>query len=366
MTEKSFADPTQDLVSIILPVYNAGNQLVDALVSAQEQTHRNIQVICVNDGSTDDSLAIMEIFAAEDERFQVINKENGGYGAAMNDGLKAAQGTWICILEPDDWISSDMLKKMLAFANGFSPKPDIIKCPFWWVPPKDEFGTSEVHCTYKGLIHPTTQPFALGQVPELIAHHPSIWSALYRTGYLRENHICFPEYPGSGWADNRFLAETLAKTNRIVYLDKPFYHYRASSSEVELAFIQKNPLIPFERWQDILRVLEAEGITERSIQQAHARHGFTYLSQAMKAEVLEKPEVIQAVQAMFNAMDEHIVLADPAVSPEQRVLFAQMRGIECIKPNSLAHTAYLAKEALRRVRTNGLRATVNDIKRVVG
>lgn len=354
------------LVSVIVPIYNAGIRLVDALVSVQEQTHANLEAICVDDGSTDASAAIMDFFAAEDGRFRIIRKANAGYGAAMNDGLAAARGTWVAILEPDDWIDANMLEEMLAFGSAFTPEPDIIKCPFWWVPPLDEFGTKEVHCTYKGLVNPARQPFSLDQAPELIAHHPSIWSAIYRTDYLRDNHIRFPEYPGSGWADNRFLAETLIKTDRIVYLDEPFYHYRASAPEVELAFIQKNPTLPFDRWLDITRVMEANGICDQNLKRAHARHGFTYLSQATKAGVLDIPEVIRAVQVMFNQMNEDAVLKDPAIAPEQRVLFAQMRGTECIKPNRLAHSAYLAKEALRRARTNGIRATLNDIKRVLG
>lgn len=355
-----------DLVSIIIPTYNAGIRLVDALISAKEQTHVNLEVICVDDGSTDGSAAIMGIIAGEDDRIRIIRKENAGYGAAMNDGLAAAQGTWIAILEPDDWMDARMLEEMLAFANMLPGTPDVVKCPFWWVPPNDEFGDAKVQCTYKGLIHPSTQPFGPEQAPELFAHHPSIWSALYRKAYLDEQRIRFPEYPGSGWADNRFLAETLLKTRRIAYLDEPFYHYRASQPSTEQAFIRKDPALPFKRWMDITHVLEAQGIRDARILQAHARHGFTYLAQVANASALEAPDALEAVQVMFNHMDEELVLDDPSVPPRFRTLFAQMRGIECMKPNRAAHAAYLAQEGMRRVRVNGIAATLEDAKRVFG
>lgn len=353
------------LVSVIIPIYNAGIRLVDALVSVQEQTHANLEAICVDDGSTDGSAAIMDLFAAEDERFRIIRKANAGYGAAMNDGLAAARGTWVAILEPDDWMDADMLEEMLSFAATFTEAPDVVKTPFWWVPPDDEFGQGRLMCTYQGLIRPKSQPFGLEQAPELIAHHPSIWSALYRKAYLDEKGIRFPEYPGSGWADNRFLADTLFGTDHIAYLDRAFYDYRASTPERELSFIRNDPALPFERWMDITRVMEAHGVTDQGILRAHARHGFTYLSQAAKAGALDSPEAVAAVQVMFNHMDEETVLTDPAIAPAQRTLFAQLRGIECMKSMRTAHAIHLATEALRRLRRNGLKATLQDAKRVL-
>ncbi len=354
------------LVSVIIPICNAGIRLVDALVSVQEQTHANLEAICVDDGSTDASAAIMDLFAAEDGRFRIIRKANAGYGAAMNDGLAAARGAWVAILEPDDWMNVDMLEEMLSFAAMFDETPDVVKCPYWWVAEGDEFGQDRLNCTYKGLVHPSSQPFSLGEAPELFAHHPSIWSALYRKAYLDEEDIRFPEYPGSGWADNRFLAETLLKTKRIAYLDRAFYNYRAGSQDRELAFIRKDPALPFQRWMDITRVMEARGVTDKGLARAHARRGFTYLSQTAKAGALDTPEAAQALQLMFNHMDEETVLADPAITPAQRTLFAQLRGIECVKPMRTAHAAYLATEAFRRLRRNGFAATLKDAKRAFG
>lgn len=358
------ANPTDAvLVSVIIPVYNAGIRLVDALVSAKEQTHANLEIICVDDGSTDDSAAIMDLFAADDTRFRIIRKENAGYGAAMNDGLAAAQGEWVAILEPDDWMDMDMLERMLTFAEGFSSLPDIVKCPYWWVKEDDEFGCARLNCTYKGLIRPQTQPFGLEQAPELFAHHPSIWSALYRKQYLNEKGIRFPEYPGSGWADNRFLAETLLQTDRIVYLNQAFYNYRATSREGEDAFAAKAPLLPFERWQEMTDVMEREGVADERIWRAHIRRGFTYLGGVVDNVSLDYPGLEDAVRALCERMNEEMVLSDPSIPPRLRQLYAQMRGIECIKSNRAAYAAYTAWKGAHRLRINGLAATFQDVKR---
>lgn len=352
-----------ELVSIIIPVYNAGIQLVDALVSAQEQTYRNLEVICVNDGSTDGSLDILNAFADEDPRFRIITKENAGYGAAMNDGLAVARGEWIAILEPDDWMDVDALEAMITFAGSFSEEPDIVKCPYWWVKAGDEFGAQKLNCTYRGLVHPSSQPFGLEAAPELIAHHPSIWSALYRRSFLEEHDIHFPEDPGSGWADNRFLMETLTATDRIIYLDEPFYNYRATSPEDEDAFARKAPLLPFERWQEMTEVLEAANVTDRGIWRAHIRRGFMYAGGVVNQVSEGYPGLEEALEAMFGSMDEGLVLADPAISPALRSLFARIRGIECIRPNNLAYTAYTLGKGLHRIRINGLSATLQDASR---
>ena len=355
-----------DLVSVIIPVYDADIQLVDALVSAQEQTHRNVEIICVNDGSTDDSLAIMRLFAEEDERIRIIDKPNAGYGAAMNDGLDAATGTWVAILEPDDWMDAGMLEEMLAFASRLREVPDVIKCPYWLVRDGDEFGQERVHCTYKGLVHPRQQPFSLAEAPELFAHHPSIWSALYRRKHLEDAYIRFPEYPGSGWADNRFLAETLVQTERIAYLDKPFYNYRGSSAEEEAAFARRSPVLPFERWEEMTDILDREDVCDEGIWRAHIRRGFTYLAQVEGAGALDATGVRDAIARMFSRMDERIVLSDAAISPAHRRMYAQALGIECIKPNHAAYASHLAREAIRRARVNGVKATLADAKRFLG
>ena len=122
------------LVSVIVPIYNAGPFLEQCLDSIVGQTHKDLEILLLNDGSTDDSLATMQRYAAQDGRIKVIDKQNQGYGATCNRGLKEATGTWISIVEPDDWIEPGMYADMLAFAEKFTEQGtplDIAKTPYW-------------------------------------------------------------------------------------------------------------------------------------------------------------------------------------------------------------------------------------------
>ena len=102
------ATQANQLVSVIVPIYNAEKYLDQCLSSIREQAYSNLEIICINDGSTDDSLAIVAKHAALDDRIRIIDKENAGYGAGCNRGMDEAHGEWLAIVEPDDWIEPGM------------------------------------------------------------------------------------------------------------------------------------------------------------------------------------------------------------------------------------------------------------------
>ena len=216
------------LVSVIVPTYNTEAFLDQCLLSIRNQTHTELEILCVNDGSTDGSLAIMQRHAAEDARIRIIDKENGGYGAGCNRGIAEARGEWVSIIEPDDWIDSTMYEEMLAFAAGFSRPVDIVKTPWWDIKYWDDPERMKPYpCLLTGRVRRSEAPATIRELPQLLAYHPAIWSALYRRDFLLEAGIRFPEYPGAGWADNPFLIDTMCQARGIVYLDRPFYRYRA-------------------------------------------------------------------------------------------------------------------------------------------
>ena len=119
------------LVSVILPIYNAMPHLGQALDSIQAQTYKNLEIICVNDGSTDTSLAVMKAHAAVDERICIIDKQNEGYGASMNRGIAEAHGQWIALVEPDDWIEPCMWTHVLPTVYSH-PKHAASSC-LWYL-----------------------------------------------------------------------------------------------------------------------------------------------------------------------------------------------------------------------------------------
>lgn len=207
-------------VSVLVPIYNVERYLRQCLESLRDQTLCDIEVICINDGSTDGSRAIVEEFLS-DQRFRVIDKANSGYGASMNRGLDAARGRYLAILESDDFLDSVALERLYALAEAHDAQ--IAKADFylhWSHPrPRDELF---------GFVSPSMEGRVMraDEDPRAFYRKSSIWSALYRTDLIRANGIRFLETPGASYQDTGFNFKTLACAERVVFTQEAFLHYR--------------------------------------------------------------------------------------------------------------------------------------------
>ncbi len=358
--------PSSDvLVSVILPIYNAMPHLGQALDSVQAQTHKNLEIICVNDGSTDSSLAVMQAHAAVDDRIRIIDKQNEGYGASMNRGLAEAHGQWIALVEPDDWIEPRMYEDMLAFAAGFGAaceNIDMIKTPYYSITYPGTKRERKCECPYKYKVKQSKSVESIHELVELYRHHPSIWSAIYRKDFLDANEIRFLPIPGAGWADNPFFTETYLKARGIVYLDQAYYCYRADTLAQADVFHRKNPLIPFERWNQMLDIIEECGVDDDELLMAHYSHGFLYMSGVFESvSIDEDPAVREATQHMFDRMRPELVDRMANVKPGVRRLFAQMRGLPEPKQHYVRYAATLVDQTVQDFRTMGPRDTVEAV-----
>lgn len=350
------------LVSVIIPIFNAEPYLAQCLDSVIGQTHPHLEILCLNDGSTDNSPAIMQSYAARDARIRVIDKQNEGYGTTCNRGLSEAQGSWIAIVEPDDWIEPGMYADMLAFAASLDEEPDIVKTPYWriWMPDTPE--QRKVNCSYRSRIKPPRQPFAIRDAAHLLTHHPSIWSAIYRKDFLDAHQIRFRQFPGAGWADNPFLVETLCQTERIAYLDKPYYCYREETPAKADSFARNNTLMPIERWNDMMDALERMGVRDEAVLRAHNSRGFTYLGGIMEQVGLDDPALRAATTRMFERMDADLVLSDPEISPGCKRLFAELRGLPEPHVSSVPYAWGLVKQGLYNLKNVGPSFTWHTLK----
>lgn len=348
-------EESQALVSVIVPVYNAQTYLDQCLDSISGQTYQNLEVLCINDGSTDRSPEILAAHAAADPRIRVIDKPNGGYGQGCNRGLELARGEWVSIIEPDDWIEPDMYEAMVRFAEGFAERPDIVKTPWtdihnWDDPAKQEPRPSLMLHRLKTSRH----PFTLAENPVLIELHPSIWSAVYRRDFLEANKIRFVEYPGAGWADNPFLVETMCQAKAIVYLDRPFYNYRCDLPGSTLNHATEEAVFrPFERWLDMLGVLERLGVTDERIVMAHYVRGFNYTFGAIHDDGWDNPVVRRGAREVFSRMDPDLVARIPNLSPYRRRFYYEFMGLPAQSGPRLAWWRYLVSEAICTLRAEG-------------
>ena len=189
-------------VSVIVPCYNTEAYLDEALSSAEQNDRVSIEIIVLNDGSTDGSLDIMSAHAIADSRVRVIDKENQGYGATMNRGISEARGTYVAILEPDDWVAPHMYDVLLEYGMGFGPDmvPDIIKSPTcaWCCPRRPISMSATARTTSASTLASALQA---QDAPHLIQHHPRSGRPSTARASSREG-IRFKEVPGAGWVDN--------------------------------------------------------------------------------------------------------------------------------------------------------------------
>lgn len=349
---------TDGLVSVVVPMYNVEKTLDACLASVEAQTYGSLEVICVNDGSTDGSCEVARAHAASDPRIRVIDKPNEGYGASCNRGIDAARGTWVAIVEPDDELEPRAFEELLACADAFggAGAVDVVKAAYWRVfPPAEPGGLAErVSCPYRGRVRPRRQPFGVEETPELLLHHPSIWAALYRRGYLAERKIRFVEAPGSGWTDNPFMAATLLLTRRIAYTDTPVYRYYERDLGEAETFAARSPLVPLTRWNEMMDVAATARVSDARVLEALAVRGVNYACITRDAGALDDPQVKALAVESMERLDAKAVLGSRLISPAGKRLFCELRGLKAPSGGRLGWYLHLAGEAVYRVRTNGI------------
>ncbi len=187
-------------LSVLVPVYNTGALLEPCLRSLANQTVSDIEYICIDDGSTDGSDAILDAWASQDSRFRVIHRPNGGYGKAMNIALEHALGEWIGIVEPDDEIAPDMYKHLLSLAS--TTAAPIVKSSYTIV----HGNTGRSAGKFSGITAGTELPASTAT--DYLQGSPAIWSAIYRREWLLQHGIRFSETPGASFQDLGFAIRT--------------------------------------------------------------------------------------------------------------------------------------------------------------
>ena len=211
-------------VSVLVPVYNSGDYLLVCIESLEKQTAgKDIEFICVNDGSTDDSPARLDAWATRDSRVKVLHQPNGGYGKAMNAALDAASGTYIGIVEPDDWVEPDMFSKLFSIAEQTGA--DIVKGVYVGETEKTSRADTRFNSREEGEV---SKP---EDFPGYLVGAPSIWAAIYSKEMLDAHQIRFSETPGASFQDFGFFIRTWAAAKSIATTNAPVYHYREDNPD---------------------------------------------------------------------------------------------------------------------------------------
>ena len=219
-------------VSVVIPCYNAKKYLRECLDSVVNQTLKDIEIICVNDGSTDTTLSIIQEYAARDSRIRIIDKNNSGYGDSMNQGFEASTGEYLGIVESDDFAELDMFERLYEAAVKYDL--DVCKSGFYRYSTVPEIKNMPVLTTVRlagnKVFCPTTDFRTPRRQAEFFAATAAIWSGIYRREFIRENHICFNPTPGASYQDVGFCIKVWIKAQRAMFLNCCLLHYRVDNA----------------------------------------------------------------------------------------------------------------------------------------
>ncbi len=207
-------------VSILVPIFNVEKYLKECLDSLINQTLEDIEIICIDDGSTDTSPQILKEYSLKDKRIKVITKKNSGYGISMNMGLEAANGEYIGIVESDDFADLKMFEDLYSLAK--QKDADIVKSDWF------EYTTSTktIRKAARMALLPENKVLNVKDNPEILKIQPAIWSAIYRRNLLVENGVKFTETEGASYQDTGFAFKTMCLAKNIVLTNKAYIYYR--------------------------------------------------------------------------------------------------------------------------------------------
>ena len=242
------------LVSVIIPVYNSREYLAEAIQSVLDQSLESVEIIAVNDGSTDGSLEVLESFG---DRIRIMSQKNSGQGAARNRALALASGDFVYFMDSDDWIDRNTLESCVArclkdkldfvFFDAVSFGAEYDKTASWF----DYHRAGSYPQVIQGCI-------AMKDMLGRGLYRCSVCMCLYRRDFITKNGIYFPE--GILHEDEFFSAAAYLKAGRIAGIAEEFYHRRLRGNSVmTITFSERNA----EGYLTTLKLCEGLGDTRQ-------------------------------------------------------------------------------------------------------
>lgn len=250
---------SEHMVSIVIPVYNAAPYLRQCLDSVINQTWSNLDIVCVNDGSKDESLDILEDYAAKDPRIRVFTKKNEGRGAASgrNMGLRNAKGEYVQFLDSDDFFEKEMVEVLVL--KAIHTDAEVVIC-------RGKTYDDEKKSVAGNLPHPDLQyapdkdAFNWKECPEFICEIADnyAWNKLFLRKLLIDNNLSFTPIPISDDQDISMIAPVVAK--RVAVVDEAFINYRVGTGTSQCDSQTKHPEAAYEGTYTVVRRFKELGV----------------------------------------------------------------------------------------------------------
>lgn len=215
-----------ETVSIIIPIYNAQRYIEACLDSIRKQSYQHIEVLLIDDGSNDNSGAICDNYAKQDQRFTVYHRKNAGVSASRNFGLKHSKGKYILYVDADDTIEADMVEKCVHLAE--SNHADLVICSFrYYIMDDNRIVENSLGCDFCATEMELFRYWFSVLIEKEILNPP--WNKLVRKDLLEANHIRFCE-KYSICEDMAFSVQTIAASKKTVLTREMYYNYYLKSS----------------------------------------------------------------------------------------------------------------------------------------
>ena len=289
--------------SVIIPVYNVEKYLTAALESVINQTFSDIEIICINDGSTDNSFAILENYAQKDSRIKLINQHNQGVSAARNTGIEAACGEYIMFLDPDDTYDLTLCEKVVEKIN--TETPDIV---MWGHNKICNTDIVDKNCYCTGLEYLINNPNA--SLDKFIVLQVYIWDKAFKKEFLEKNNIKFAL--GIKQAEDLiFCLLSFYAKPKYSYIPQVLYFYTDYRSDSATAKIKDNIANDVVAYRYLLNAKEFKK-QSKEIQIASTQHflgGSIYYWRTLKDEKYRE-KYIYDIKTFIDCVNNHFKIFD--------------------------------------------------------
>ena len=247
------------LVSVIVPVYNANSYLSNCIDSIVNQTYHNIEIICVNDGSTDNSLELLEEYENKDNRIIIINKTNEGVSSARNNALGLIRGEYTLFVDADDWINPDTIEVSMNAID--STGSDVV---IWSYVSERRKGSSEKHIFENDILFSSEEVMdkiqrrLVGLIGSELSHPEqadslsTVWAKLYKSEIILSSKFINLDQIGS-YEDGLFNLDVFGRVNKAAYIDRPMYHYRRENYSSQTSLYRPNLN---KQWQQLFGMMD--------------------------------------------------------------------------------------------------------------
>lgn len=288
------------LLSIVVPVYNVGGYLLDTLDSIAAQSYSNIEIICVDDGSTDGSGRLLDLYAAHDSRFAIYHEVNRGVSAARNFGIDKAHGEIVLFVDADDLLKSnacDVIRQ--AFDNDdqvdilkFSADPFPIELSNPWLTSTLSLDDEEYSgYSDKLVFYAKTRPFP--------------WNGAYRLSFLRDHELYFPVGLTLG-EDQVFSFATLGRSSRTKLLSDSLYDYRLSRKDSAMCLMAQDEKLRLQKHLQVVDCIMADWGKQGRFEGESGRSMLLFVADFLVFDLLEirnqadREELLRELQRILS------------------------------------------------------------------